>query len=101
MIFAVFSDHFSAIETTRDFGVNSPTITTRIVEIPVAITVENTVGCPLPIVVIAKEVPTEATIILKRFPTNNNVPNNLSYFSIIFRSREALRFPLLDKCLIL
>ena len=44
IIFAVFSDHFSAIDTTKALGVNYPTITTKIVEIAVAIIVENTLG---------------------------------------------------------
>ena len=72
--FAIDSDD----NTANVLGVNSPTITIRIVLITVATIVEVIEGFPPPIVDIARVVPTDATTTLNIFPSNKIVPKNCS-----------------------
>ena len=78
IILAVLRAHFSATCTASILGVSSPIKTTNIVDTAVAEIVAITVGWPPPTVLIANDVPTEATRMLNKFPTRRIVPKNLS-----------------------
>ena len=57
-------------------------------------------GCPPPMVLIANDVPTEATRMLNKFPTRSIVPKNLSFSPKIRITYFAFWFPLSARCLI-
>ena len=100
IILAVLRAHFSATCAASILGVSSPIKTTSIVEMAVAEIVAITVGWPPPTVLIANDVPTEATRMLNKFPTRRIVPKNLSCSPKILITYFAFWFPLSARCLI-
>ena len=84
--------HFSGLIVEIDFGVISPTTTITIVVIIDAATIAVIEFSPIKL--IARLVPTVATVIFNKFPTNKILAKKSSKFSCILRIIFALLLPL-------